>query len=215
MIQRVQARKRKTATRVQVFLVCALTVAIAGLWVQPAAANTAFASDDARIVLRQDGPGPFLAADVSLLSTSITVSGLPILTPSTNLIIHFVMQCELITSVLAQGSPTLAASTSQAAAGIGIWATVDGVPVFPPGTDTDFKAIACDRGHINTANLQAGESVRPILRNVSTVGFTWIAQNIGLGTHFVEVHGTLVANVTGVGGIAHVAVTKRVLAVWF
>lgn len=213
MMERVQGRKRTTATRVQVFLVCVLTVAIAGLWVQPAAAGVVFATDDTLIELSQIGPGPLKAVDVSLLSTPITLTG------PTNLLIHFEFECQLFTSVLALAGPPLlnngTGSTSEAATGVAVWVTVDGVPVFPPGHANDFKAIACDRGHIHTANLGPGESERPALKSKSTHGFTWIAQNVGVGAHFVEVRGTLVAYVTGVDGIARVAVLKRVLTVSF
>lgn len=213
MIERVRVRRRTAAEGVQVFLMCVLAVAMLGLWAQPAAAGQAFTSDDTLIELSQTGAGPLRVMDVSLLGTPITLTG------PTNLLIHFEFECQLFTDVLAMpGSPILnngTAATSEADAGVSIWATVDGVPVFPPGNANDFKVIACDRGQIQTANLGMGESERPALKSKTTHGFTWIAQNVGGGAHFVEVHGTLIVNVTGIDGIARVAVIKRILTVSF
>lgn len=212
-MKRVQARRRTAATDVWVFLVSIVILAVIVLWVRPAAAGGGvFVTADTPIELSQNGPGPLQAVDVSLLSTSITVSG-----QSTNLVIRFDFECQLFTTILVQtdGLPLISTgtSTSEADTGLSIWATVDGVPVLPPGNAADFKAIACDRGDVMTATLASGESVRSFHRSKTTHGFTWIAQNVGVGAHFVEVHGTLIANVTGVDGAARVTIAKRVLTV--
>lgn len=181
----------------------------------------------------QSGPGSIVEDEIPLIMSSTFKTSSP-----TDLYIEFNTECALLTDVTVKKSDTVNIPDSSAAAGMTIYVKLDGV-VVPVTNDRngdsvyndpdDGKVVYCDRAvRVNTNILQEiwnicgdpevntcteEELFLSIYQNTkSTHGFTWIALNVGSGTHTIQVYADADLNVSG-SGTAQAVIGKRVLFV--
>ena len=138
----------------------------------------------------------------------------------TDLILQVTLECTILTTLQNMGTSDVYAHGQ-----VRVWVTVDGliVPVqsistppqnTPPGGDDTDKAVFCERTHqVNFINPNDDDTIEQYQQTKSANAFNWLRQNVGSGTHVIEVKADLSTDATMTFANAEAIVGNRTLII--
>lgn len=162
--------------------------------------------------------------EITILSANLKTS------KPTDLILQVALECSILTDVVIEGGPDVAAETATAEGTVKVWVELDGaiVPITStstppqdpaaqePGDDSD-KVTFCDRLHERTVTDREDpadgiDGSRDYQRTKSANAFNWLRLNAGSGEHLVEVKATLTTSADQ-GSAAEAVIGNRTLVI--